>query len=218
MGLERIEVGAFCGISNISTLNLDFNKLTSLPQLCSLKCCLVKLLIGNNKIVQLSRHFFKCFKKLQIVNLNNNNLPVLPDLHWIQHSVSNLKAGSNELHSLDALWTLEKYIRLRTINVYNNDFRDFNVSLLRHMPKLDYFLLSGNQLTHIDDLRGFDIRILNLRNNPWLCDEELSWMGEEDMELERGLTCATPTCLQGMVIADMSKWIILRQYLRLRAY
>ena len=139
MGLERVEVGAFCGISNISTLNLDFNKLTSLPQLCSLKCCLVKLLIGNNKIVQLSRNFFKCFQKLQIVSLNNNYLLVLPDLHWIQHSVSSLKAGSNELHSLDALQTSEIYIRLRTINVFNNDIRDFNVSLLRHMPKLDYF-------------------------------------------------------------------------------
>ena len=214
MGLERIEAGAFCGISNISTLNLNFNKLTSFPQLCSLRCCLVKLQIRNNKILRLSKHFFKSFKKLQSIDLNNNYLLVLPDLHWIQHSVSRLTTRRNKLQSLDALQTSGIYIRLRIITVSDNNLRNFNVSLLRHMLKLDYFMLDGNQLTHINDLRGFDIRILNLRDNPWHCDEELSWMGEEEMDFERGLTCVSPACLHGMVIADMSKWIILPKSLR----
>ena len=216
MGLERIEVGAFCGISNISTLDLNFNKLTSLPQLCSLKCCLVNLQIGSNKLLRLSKHFFKGFKKLQSVSVTNNYLLVLPDLHYIQHSVSRLMARGNKIQSLDGLQTSGIYTRLRTITLYDNNIRNFNVSLLRHMPKLDVLSLSGNKLCHIADLRGFDLGHLHLLNNPWHCGEELSWMGEEDMDFERGLTCATPACLHGMVIANMSKWIVLPQPFRFK--
>ena len=205
MGLERIEIGAFCGISEISKLNLDFNKLTSLPQLCTLKCCLVHLQLGNNKISRIGKNYLKGFRKLQYLQLNHNNLVMLPDLHWIQHSVTNLMANKNKLESLDALQTPGIYIQLNHLTCFDNNILNFNVSLLRHMPKLKTLWLNGNKIAHIEDIRGFDTRLLNLRNNPWHCDEELSWMGEEDMGFERGLTCATPTCLHGTVIADMSK-------------
>ena len=208
MGLERIEIGAFCGISEISTLNLEYNKLTSLPQLCTFKCCLMYLNIGNNKISRLNKHYFKGFKTLRSIDLSNNYLLELPDLHWIQHSVSRLTAVNNTLESLDALQTSGTYKKLNDVLVSENKIRTFNVSLLRHMPELDLLTLDGNKLTHIDYFRSFEIRQVTLSDNPWLCDEELSWMGEEDMGFERGLTCATPACLHGMVIADMSKQII----------
>ena len=73
------------------------------------------------------------------------------------------------------------------------------------MPKLEFLWLNDNKLTHIDNVRSLDIKFIGLKSNPWHCDGELSWMGEEDMGFERGLTCATPTCLHGMAIADMSK-------------
>ena len=204
MNLERIEDGAFCGISRLSTLKLDLNKLTSLPQLCSLKCCLVNLHIEENKLSRINKDLFEGFKKLQIVNLNDNNLLVLPDLHWIEHSVSRLTASRNKLQSLDGLHTSGIFIRLNTISVYSNYIRDFNISLLRHIHKLDYLDLQDNKLTHIDDIRGLNIRIMNLRNNPWHCDKELSWMGEEEMGFKREIICASPTCRHGMIIADMS--------------
>ena len=31
-------------------------------------------------------------------------------------------------------------------------------------------------------------------------------MGEDDMAFENGLVCETPACMQGMAIADMSKY------------
>ena len=31
-------------------------------------------------------------------------------------------------------------------------------------------------------------------------------MGEDDMAFEVGLVCETPTCVQGIAIADMSKY------------
>ena len=179
MGLEHIETGAFCGISEISKLNLNFNKLTSLPQLCTLKYRLVHLQIGYNKITRRSKNYLKGFRKLQNLKLSHNNLLVLPDLHWIQHSVSNLMANKNKLESLDALQTPGMYILLNNLTFFENNILNFNVSLLRHMPKLKILWLNGNEIAHIEDIRGFDIRLLNLRNKPWHCDEEFTfpWVG-----------------------------------------
>ena len=193
----------------VSELNLNCNKLTSLPQLCPLKCCLVNLLIAHNNITTLSKNFFNGFKKLNNINMTNNNLIVLPDLHWIKHSVFFVDASKTKIESLDALNTPSIYKRLQTIDVGFNAIRTFNISLLHHMPKLRYFNLIGNILNHIDDFRSVYIMDINLRNNPWHCGAELSWMGEQDMDFKRGLICATPTCLHGMAIGEMSKYVLL---------
>ena len=208
MGFEHIEVGAFCGACEISMLNLDSNKLISAPQLCSLKCCLVELHIPNNRISRLSKHFFHGFKKLKEVNFNNNDIIALPDLHWIQYSLSVIAVNHNKIESLSAFDISGIYSRLHYVNVFGNYIRHFNVTLLRHIPKLDYLNLYENNLTHIDDFRTLFKGVIDLRRNPWHCGEDLSWMGEEDMRFERGLTCASPPCLHGMAIADMSKWIL----------
>ena len=146
--------------------------------------------------------------------MNNNNLLVLPDLHWVQYLLKTMKASNNNIQLLDALKTSGVYTRLRYVAVSSNNIRNFNVSLLRHMPKLHYLLLYSNRLTHIDDFRSHNVRVIRLGNNPWHCDEELSWMGEEDLGSERGLICATPYCRRGMVIANMSKWILVSHSLR----
>ena len=73
LGRLIFEAGAFCGLNEVSTLHLKFNKLTSLPQLCSLKDCLVNLQIGNSKISRWINYSFKGFKKLQIINFNHND-------------------------------------------------------------------------------------------------------------------------------------------------
>ena len=205
MDLEHIEVGAVCGVREISTLSLGFNKLTSLPPLCSLKCCLVNLEIGYNNISRLGKNFLKGFKKLTRLGLTNNDLLVLPDLHWIQQSLSDIDAKENKIQSLDALQTSGIYEKLYRLSVYENDILHFNISLLRHMPKLNRFYLNDNNLTHIGDFRSLNVKVIKLRDNPWHCNEELSWMGEDYMSFEEGLTCATPTCLHGIAIADMSK-------------
>ena len=205
MDLKWIEDGAFCGIAELSKLNLNYNKLTSLPNMCSIKHSLVDLEIANNNISRLNKTFLKGFKKLRFINLNYNTLFMLPYLHWIQHSVSIVFAANNKIQSLSALDTYGLYQRLNFVDFGNNVMRTFNVSLLHHMPKLGYFNLGSNQLNNIDDFRSRYTGDINLRYNPWHCGAELSWMGDEDMAFERGLICATPTCLEGKAVAEMSK-------------
>ena len=204
MNLEWIEGSAFCGVRNISELILNYNKLTSLPQLCPLKCCLVVLGIANNHISRLSKHFFKGFKKIRDINLNKNSLHVLPDLHWTQHSLFSLMADGNKIQSLDGLHTSGIYLELNYVEVPGNDIRNFNISILRHMPKLCSLGLHNNKLTHIDDFRSLYVQYISLGFNPWHCGVELSWMSDMSFKI-RGPTCATPICRQGMDIMAMSK-------------
>ena len=141
--------------------------------------------------------------------MKNNNLIVLPDLHWIQHSIFLVGASKNKIQSLTALDTPSIYKRLHVIDVGFNVIRSFNISLLRHMPKLSYFNSIGNNLNHIDDFRSVYLRDINLRNNPWHCGAEISWIDKREMDFERGLICTTPTCLHGMAIAEMSQYVLI---------
>ena len=53
------------------------------------------------------------------------------------------------------------------------------------MPQLGELHLGGNKLTHIDAFRALHAKNIKLAGNPWHYGEELSWMGKEDMAIER---------------------------------
>ena len=207
MGLELIEVGAFCNLHQVSILYLKDNKLQFLPELCSLKCCLVKLSLSNNWLSNLDDNFFEGYKILESVHLSNNKLLALPELHWIKHSIINLYASDNKIKSLDVFNVIGIFELLSYIDMGGNSIRVFNAAILRHMPKLSNLRLCCNQLTSIDDFRIYYKKKIYLVGNPWHCGTTLSWMGEDDMAFEVGLVCETPTCVQGIAIADMSKYI-----------
>ena len=206
MRLERVEVAAFCGLSEFLFLSLDNNKLTSAPPLCSVKCSLEYLDLGYNKISTISKNYLKGFMKLRKLYLQTNNIVLLPDLHWIQHSLTIVFAGNNYIATLDAFQTADIFRQLSQIDMGCNNIRSFNSALLHHMPNLITINLNSNEIAHANDFRGFYDKRINLLDNPWHCGMALSWMGQENMEFERGLFCATPVCLRGMAIDDMSKW------------
>ena len=206
MGLDHIEAGAFCNLHHLLRLNLQDNKLQTPLELCELKCCIDTLILSGNNLTNLGPKFFEGYKKLRHINLNNNKLVVLPDLHWIKHSLKTMLAYSNNMKSLDEFEITSVFESLLYMDMGRNRIYTFNVTILRHMPKLHTLLLYGNKLTYIDNFRIHYKKAIDLRDNPWHCGTALSWMGEDDMAFEDGLTCETPACMQGIAIADMSKY------------
>ena len=206
MGLEYIEAGTFCYLRQVSRLNLNNNKLQSPPELCALRCCLVTLLLSDNNLSNLRKNFFEGYKILETLHLSNNKLFVLPDLHWIKHSLKHIKAANNGIESLDVFQRSGIFESLSTIDMGVNRIRIFNIIILSQVPKLRVLGLYDNRLTNIDDFRIYYKNMMILGGNPWHCGTALSWMGEDDMAFENGLTCATPACLQGIAISDMSKY------------
>ena len=206
MGLEHIEVGAFCNLRQISILNLNENYLQSPPELCALKCCFVTLSVADNNISTLDKHFFRDTKKLETLHLSNNKLALFPNLHWTQHSLKSLLAAENKIESMDMFKTTGVFELLQYIDMGGNNIRMFDVKMMGHMPKLLHILLHHNKLTSIDDFRIYYKNAIYLSGDPWHCETALPWMGEDDIAFGYGLTCETPACLQGIAIAYVSKY------------
>ena len=143
---------------------------------------------------------------MEIVYLNNNKLLALPELHWIKHSLIMLHASDNKIKSLDVFNVIGMFELLAYIDMGGNSIRVFNAIIQRYMPKFSNLWLYSNELTSIDDFRIYYKMKIYLVGNPWHCETALSWMGEDDMAFEVGLVCGTPTCVQGIAIADMSKY------------
>ena len=152
--------------------------------------------------------YFKGFRKLKILYLNNMNLAYLPELHWIRHSLEHICANHNKLQSLEKLISNGHFARLEVINVGNNMIRNVNInaSVMDNMPKLRRFEVFANKITDIADFRNYYFGVIGLMDNPWHCGPKLSWMGEADETFERRLTCVTPNCMCGRTIADLSKY------------
>ena len=157
-----------------------------------------------NNIRKFSKDSLKGFRRLELLHLDQNGMVQMPDLHWVRHTLQNVRMYRN-ISSLDAFHSNAPFKSLLYIDIGFNNIRTFIVTLLRQMTRQPKFIIHFNQLTYVDDFRGYHIESINLWNNPWHCDAKLSWMGEEDLVFEERLTCATPPCLHGMAIADMSK-------------
>ena len=174
--------------------------------MCPLKRSLLSLLLEENNIKTINNDYFKGFKKLRDLYLSANGLLQLPDLQWIGHSLVVFNAGSNDLSSIETFNKVGIFEQIQYIAVDDNSIQSINVSLLHQMPNLKIFNISMNILTYIDDYRTFYCGEILLESNPWHCVAALSWMGEEDVTFELGLTCATPDCLHGRHIVHMSKF------------
>ena len=205
VGLKYVDLGGFCGLKNVSVLLMTRNHLSSPPPLCPLKCSLETLDLYSNNIAQFDKNFLMGFSKLQSIHLGRNQMFQPPDLHWVHNTLRLFWASGNVIESLDAFHTDAPFKNLGFIEVGSNNIRTFNVTLLRHLPRLKYLYLYSNRLRYVDDFRSYYKGFINLRGNPWHCDGALSWMGKEDMAFEEGLACASPSCAHGMAITEMGK-------------
>ena len=82
----------------------------------------------------MEENYLEGFKTLRVINLSRNRLFSLPDLHWIQHSLSSVFASSNGVLSLSAFDTSGVFEILRFIDVSQNNIRNFDITLMHHMP------------------------------------------------------------------------------------
>ena len=137
--------------------------------------------------------YFKDYRKLKTIYLNDNSLTYLPELSWIRNSWEDFYADQNRLQSLEALLAKGHFPRLEVIDMGGNMISDvkINASVMGHIPKLRRFDVYANEIADITDFRNYHVGDIDLLGNPLHCGPELSWMGEGDETFELGLTWQT---------------------------
>ena len=207
MGLEHIEENAFCGMKALLEVILSCNRLSTPPELCASKHSITMLWLDFNNI-SFDLDYFKGYRKLKTLYLNHNSLTYLPELSWIRNSLEDLYADHNRLQSLETLLANGLFPRLEVIDVGGNMISDvkINASVMGHMPKLSRFDVYANEIAEITDFWNYYVGDIDLLGIQFHCGPELSWMGEGDETFELGLTCVTPNCMRGRIIADMGKY------------
>ena len=220
ISLSSVQPCAFCGLRSLEELDLSNNKLTTAPELLSVKPTLQELKLGKNKIQDFPSDYFDGYDDLQQVDIRNNFLYSVPNMGYVGHSLKILAINYNKLNTLDEKLTggLNMTV-LNRLTVRGNEIQHINVAILGQMPKLTYFGLSENQLRHLADpfvyLRHGQTLDLSLHLSPLTCDKGLSWLlvlvQQEIIGKHVGnqAECHRPPCLQGRHIMSINKCNIL---------
>jgi Leucine-rich repeat (LRR) protein len=171
-GLERIELGAFNGLTKLTDLTMSHNEISEIaPRTFEKMSRLRKLQLSYNRLEHLEVDIFSGLINLKRINLKQNKLQhLLPDmfvglphLEYIDLSRNpdlNIPTdrqfiSSNSLAYLDisdcnvssvSVETFANLSALKRLDLYNNNLRSVDINILKVLPKLSTLRLYGNRL------------------------------------------------------------------------
>ena len=135
-------MGAFQNLTNLESLNLEYNQLTGLPVEIGNLTRLKALTLRNNRLTTLPSEIGN-LRQLEIIYLNNNQLTGLPSEI---RNLTNLKSLNLSFNQLTELPVEIVYLtQLRDLILNNNQLTTLP-SEIGNMRQLQYLVLGGNQL------------------------------------------------------------------------
>ena len=169
-GPRRLKRGDFAGLSEVSTLFLDDNKLTTLPAgtFAGLDK-LTFLSLENNRLTALPVGAFAGLDKLTSLSLENNQLTALPVGAFAGlDKLTSLSLENNQLTALPA-GTFDGLGELTMIVLNNNQLTTLPAGTFDGLDKLAVLYLNGNQFARLPRgvFRGIsNLDALHLGGNP----------------------------------------------------
>ena len=210
----QINASAFSGLTKLSKLVLKANRLIAPPSLIFIQATLRYLDMSNNNLTYIPKLYFYGCSLLEIIFPNSNKLSTIHNLEFVANNIQGIDLNANHIVDVAALYD-NKYPRLRILKLNGNNLREFCLPTRVFTPRLDELMLHGNKMTTIQLPKGFYGTDLHLRDNPWHCDQSLSWirqcfLTDYDLICPRGvaldlLTCDSPLNLQGMSPLNVGK-------------
>uniref|UniRef100_A0A8R1Y104 LRRCT domain-containing protein n=1 Tax=Onchocerca volvulus TaxID=6282 RepID=A0A8R1Y104_ONCVO len=233
--LSEVECGSFAWTPNLRRLSLAGNYLNE-----SLACWwdglehLEELDLGWNEFSFLENNAFsKLGATLGFLNLRHNKrlehidedaFNGLSNLHRLNISEISITEFNNTLRHLPSLKFFQFSQEIKELDVGNGKLQRIDESDLEAQnEKLERLILRNNQLTTLsrnvlENMKS--LRILDLSNNQWLCDENMEAVVEEiELKYKEAIlldqefmllhanetTCNRPHNLQGQVIMNVIK-------------
>jgi len=130
-------------VKSLTSLSLKGCGLDSLPLTFGIHLeCLETLDLSNNNMKELFSAIFQ-LKRLRVLDVSQNRLHYLPsDIRHLQN-LSKISARNNEI---DSISNLNECRNLASIDMRDNNIKDYPSDLPLKLPKLSKLLLSGNPM------------------------------------------------------------------------
>ncbi|GAB6022859.1 defense response [Chamberlinius hualienensis] len=149
--IRNIPVSFISSLNSLKSLSIASNKLQFLPDdLFNNKTSLIRLELQNNKI-RFGKNIFKGCRKLQVLNLANNQLGEIPNgaLRY-SYKLITLVLSDNNISTLDKN-LFDKQTLLVELELQNNSL-SFNENIFQKLRKLEYLNLSNNGFVNITNV------------------------------------------------------------------
>ncbi|SEW29636.1 Leucine rich repeat-containing protein [Chitinophaga sp. YR573] len=146
-------------LSQLETLEIAYNAPTDISALQSL----TSLKVLNVEGIKIKEwEWLLSLNKLEILNINNNELQTLPDSLFSLRQLNRLEAKQNKITVVQE--RLNELVSLRYLDLSNNQIKDFPYFL--SVLQLQSLLLRSNKISLIDTAISFpSLRELNLSRN-----------------------------------------------------
>ncbi|XP_013792068.2 leucine-rich repeat-containing protein 4B-like [Limulus polyphemus] len=194
-GIQTIEVGAFRWLNSLRVLRLQDNELNEVPTKTLFDVRrLEEINIGQNKFIELKPFCFKRLKYLRVIEIS----------------------GSQEFVRIqNGAFEDNRNVQKLLLN-HNKIFNQIERQTFNGLPKLRLLSLRGNAFTtlHYDLLPWDELDVLDVRDNPLVCNCELVWLwrllkkhnfssvGSNDLTEVR---CSSPPVLENSFLKETSK-------------
>ncbi|KAA0710481.1 Leucine-rich repeat-containing protein 69 [Triplophysa tibetana] len=151
-------------LQQLTELNLGNNAFEEVPSVLAHLCCLKKLYLYGNKIRHLSSQVLEGLPNLVLLNLNHNNIEVIPSEIMLLANLESISVTHNHVEHIPV--ELGSIKSLREINFTNNKLTGIPQQLYS-LTQLRKLYLARNNLTELPEgvLGWKNLKILDVAGN-----------------------------------------------------
>ena len=209
-GLEKIELGAFNGLTNLTQLQIVGNSIKEiLPGTFECMNILENLDLSENSLQHLGIGVFSGLVNLKYILLSLNHLEYLhPDTFLGSPNLQNLKLDFNRGLQVPTDRNFINSKSLSHLDISDCNVRSVSVETFTNISALKYINLSNNKLrtVHVNILTKLpNLSQIYMKNNPLQCDCQLQevWRWCENRNIDTGTGYRRPHCHTPREVKEM---------------
>ncbi|CAH1141607.1 unnamed protein product [Phyllotreta striolata] len=166
--LRILEPSPFVNLPSLRIINLNFNRITEVPEGVFANLTVAKISLRGNGIRTLSPYAFYNLTNLEHLDLNSNSIKIIPeDLFYLTQNLRSLDFGYNQLESHSDIRPYRFFPDVfanvnedknSMLDLSNNNFLEINNNMLLGVQFVGELLLSNNNIRRIGDGALKDLR------------------------------------------------------------
>ncbi|XP_064097880.1 chondroadherin-like [Macrobrachium nipponense] len=182
--IEGIGEEAFSGLTQLNTLDLENNLISTVEDNAFRKSWVQNLVLTKNLLEGLNNFSFVGLENAtQWIDLSHNNFSSIPaqtlkNLTRLRH----LDLSHNKLSRLEDGSFSKFGPHLRYIELNNNKLQDISPKALQELESVEFLMLAHNNLTKLprSTVQGIinTVFMFDLSDNPLICGCQLQWLKE----------------------------------------